>query len=201
MTGYTEGVANGTTKTFKEYAFKCLRAFGAAIHLRDESLDTEYTPREPQPYYKDIMEEKIEELEAHNKLTDEEFEAIFLKELEEKRDRYLGYVKKEAMERERLEVMLEEARNFEVPSEDYQNFKDFMVNQLMISLPDSNGFYIEELGKTLVKISDLNIQKERDLIREDLVKDIEYNRISYEKELAGCKKSNEWVEVLFKAIK
>lgn len=37
-TGYTCGIVDGTTKTFKEFAFKCIRAFGAAAHMRDEPI-------------------------------------------------------------------------------------------------------------------------------------------------------------------
>ena len=37
-TGYTAGILEGKIKTFPEFAKICMRAFGAAIHMRDNGL-------------------------------------------------------------------------------------------------------------------------------------------------------------------
>ena len=44
-TGYTAGIADGTITNFEQYALRCIRAFGATMHLRDESLEHEYEPK------------------------------------------------------------------------------------------------------------------------------------------------------------
>lgn len=38
--GYTSDIYHGKDVTFKEFALKCARNFGALMHMRDESLDT-----------------------------------------------------------------------------------------------------------------------------------------------------------------
>lgn len=42
-TGYTSIIDDNENVTFKEYALRCARGFGALMHLRDESLDKEIT--------------------------------------------------------------------------------------------------------------------------------------------------------------
>ena len=50
-TGYTNGILNGEIKTFDEFAKQCIRAFGAAIHMRDDDFNKEYEKRKPDNYY------------------------------------------------------------------------------------------------------------------------------------------------------
>ena len=47
-TGYTAEILNGEIKTFPEFAKKCARAFGAMIHMRDDSLDATYKKKRAQ---------------------------------------------------------------------------------------------------------------------------------------------------------
>ena len=49
-TGYTEGIIDGKTETFQDFAKQCMRAFGATIHMRDEDMEAEITPRTPSDY-------------------------------------------------------------------------------------------------------------------------------------------------------
>ena len=38
-TGYTTDIYNGKDVTFKDFALKCARAFGACIHQREDNID------------------------------------------------------------------------------------------------------------------------------------------------------------------
>jgi len=44
-TGYTQGILDGTTKDFKEFAKHCMKAFGACVHMRDDDMKKEYEER------------------------------------------------------------------------------------------------------------------------------------------------------------
>lgn len=50
-TGFTSGIIDGSITNFKQFATQCIRAFGATLHMRDESLDVEYTPQKVSDYY------------------------------------------------------------------------------------------------------------------------------------------------------
>lgn len=71
-TGYTEGIMNGKITTFPQFAKLCMRAFGATIHLRDESLDSEYEPRVPSDYHSKEIERAKKNIIDAKKLSDEE---------------------------------------------------------------------------------------------------------------------------------
>ena len=42
-TGFTSEVAERDDFTFQDFVWKCVRAFGAFMHMRDESSDAELT--------------------------------------------------------------------------------------------------------------------------------------------------------------
>ena len=41
-TGFTAGILDGKINSFREFALVCVRAFGAAAHMRDDGLNIEY---------------------------------------------------------------------------------------------------------------------------------------------------------------
>ncbi len=55
-TGYTAGILDGKITTFQQFAKQCMRAFGATIHMRDDDMDAEITPRTPSDYYSKEIE-------------------------------------------------------------------------------------------------------------------------------------------------
>ena len=69
-TGYTAGIIDGSIKTFEQYAKTCVRAFGAAIHMRDDSLSEEYVPREPGDYHLNALNRAKKQLNQSKKMTD-----------------------------------------------------------------------------------------------------------------------------------
>ena len=71
-TGYTDPILKGKITNFKDYAKLCMRAFGAAIHMRDDSLDIEYTKREPSQYHIDSLKSWEERLTELKSMTDEQ---------------------------------------------------------------------------------------------------------------------------------
>ena len=59
-TGYTSDIYDGKDISFREYALKCARNFGAYVEMRDSSLDTEMpTEFEPSTYYRDKLDEAL----------------------------------------------------------------------------------------------------------------------------------------------
>jgi hypothetical protein len=85
-TGYTSGIIDGKITTFQQFAKLCMRAFGATIHMRDESMDAEYTPDKPSEYYPKEIAKTKKLLAAIESASDKKLIADYKKELAELQD-------------------------------------------------------------------------------------------------------------------
>ena len=138
-TGYTAPVKDGEITEFNEFAWRCARAFGAMILMREEPLDKKidipdhYEP-DPQSYNEKSLKEAIERLPAVEAMTDEEAEVAAQKERDELEKRQERYNAEAAQAKERYEAMLEKVRAWEPPSEDHAELKAFMESQLTESI-------------------------------------------------------------------
>ena len=202
-TSYTAGILDGTITDFKGFASTCMRAFGATMHMRDEALDKEYEPREPSDYHLNQIQHYKKEIELAESRTEEEYlisEKILMKD-ELKRMEDSIFEKKKQLEK--LEKMLDEARNWNPPSREHQEFKSFMMDQLSQTIQfDADVEYYEkkrgELLDRFGKIPDGKKIKEKTLnsLRDNLA----YYTKSHQEELERCEKSNKWVKDVFDSI-
>jgi hypothetical protein len=210
-TGYTAGILDGKIKTFKQFATTCMRAYGATIHMRDDSLDEKYTPRVPDDYYSERLKEAKEELENNKKVSDAEIIKNLKKGLFEEQRRYKKNIEEKLKEKEKLTTILSDVKNWTPPSEDHKEFKNFMKQQLVDTIShDADTSYYEELlnevqGK-LLELQDeskhLEIAAEyRKKLIESSEHDIEYYIKTYNEEVERCNDSNKWVTDLIKSIK
>ena len=76
-TGYTEDIYNGKDVTFKDFALKCARAFGACVHQRDDDANDPPKLREPNTGY---YEERLKKAKAFKKPTKAEYDLYISKE-------------------------------------------------------------------------------------------------------------------------
>lgn len=203
-TGYTAGILDGKVNTFEEFATVCTRAFGATIHMRDDSLDSPYEPRTPSEYYSNSIISKKETLERYKTLTDEELS----KEFEDKMNKDLKYYKEKLEESsknlEKLNSILESAKSWIPPTEDHKGFRDFMINQLeeTIEWDGDSSYYVNKIIEIEKQLSEgIDPKSERESAIKELEKQISYYEIEYQKELERCKKSNSWMESFFESIK
>lgn len=201
-TGYTEGILNGTTKDFKEYATMCMRAFGATIHMRDENLTKSYEKREPSDYYKKSLDDSIKELDFFYKLTDVEIVEKEKKSLEKCIKNYREYVIERKKNKKRLLIFLKEAYNFEPPTEEHVEFKKFMIEQIKktIEWDCDYKYYENEILKTEDKINNIDPIELRKKNIEYLNEDIIRAKQHYQEEIDRCNLSNNWVTDLTRTL-
>ncbi len=202
-TGYTAGVIDGTIKSFKEFAKNCMRAFGATIHMRDEPLSKKYEPRVPDEYYYEKVEEAKKNLAELDTLPDEHF----INQEHEKIKENIRYYSKKLSEvkeaRSRLDSLLNETSEWEPPTTEHIEFKNFMIQQLTETIKHDGdvGYYEEEI-EDLYKELDTPI--DLDAVKKDLRESYEYDLDRSQKRLAEeierCKTSNDWVDQLLKSI-
>jgi hypothetical protein len=194
-TGYTAGIIDGDIKTFKEYATLCMRAFGGTIHMRDESLDTEYKPRIASDYHKTNYEELEIKLNNFKKITPSEYVNEYKTNINNSIKSYKGFIDNAKENEKRLKNMLVSALKYTPPTNEHIGIRDFMVNQLQETIKfDGNYEYyeekIEELQKDLLNIDAEKIYQEE---IDDILKSIDYHKVEYEKELKRVEESNKWV--------
>lgn len=201
-TGYTEGIIDGEIETFEEYAKTCMRAFGATIHMRDDPMSKEWEPVEPSNYYK----EKIEDIKT------EIFETLQKTEKELKRNKVdalqtsIENSKKRIQEKKetliRLNMMLNQVKEWEPPTDDHIEFKKFMISQIekTIDWDTDIDFYIkdiEESKEKLKNIDNLNIKETKiDKLKEDL----KYYEQNYNEDVNRCDEKNTWVIELLNTL-
>lgn len=203
-TGYTSGIIDGKITTFEQFATQCTKAFGATIHMRDDSLDTPYEPRTPSEYYTDSLQSQKEELKKMKTISDEEI----IQELQSSWKENLEYHEKKLAEKrsnlEKLNIILESAKSWVPPTEDHVGLREFMINQLEMTIKgDGDPSYHEEVIMKIKKEMEEGIDPK--VYREERIEEIE-ERISYyeaevQNEIERCKNSNDWMKKFFESIK
>lgn len=201
-TGYTAGILNGETKTFEQFAILCIRAFGAAIHMRDESLDTKYTPRKLNEYYIESVEESKKDLQDFLLKSDDEILSNELKEIEEKRKYYEEKIVETKKNLKQLKSILKSVKNWEPPTTDHFEFKNFMIEQLesTIKWDGDYQYYIDEVKRLDERKEKLNIDTLKQEQIESLHNDIAYSEKRLQEELQSINNSNQWVETLLTSL-
>jgi len=201
-TGYTNGILNGEIKTFDEFAKQCIRAFGAAIHMRDDDFNKEYEKRKPDNYYINSLNTAKEKLEKIKKASDNDIIKKHTKELKAYRKTYIEKIKVIKKDKELLESFLNKAENFTPPTSEHENFKKFMIQQLQETIKyDCNSYYYEqELHDVNERLNNINANDIRDNLVKRYEKDILYYTEGYEKEVENCNTSNEWVDTLLNSL-
>lgn len=201
-TGYTAGIIDGKIKTFPEFAKLCMRAFGATIHMRDESMTAEYEPRVPSDYHTKEIEKANEVLSTLKKMTDEEIVSKRKTELEESKQYHLKHIETAKQNTAKLNEILAKAKQFVPPTTEHTGIKDFMIKQIeeTIDWDGKTNYHDEALLKIESELSSLDV----DVIRADMFKlaykDLTYHTKEYNADVARCAASNKWVEDFLTAI-
>jgi len=201
-TGYTARIIDGDVNTFYEFAKICLRAFGAAIHMRDDSMDKEYEPRVPDEYYMENINEYTERLKLIESQSDEELVKDHKKSIEERKKDYSVYIKKAEKLREKLTPFLENAITWAPPTPEHENIRVFMIEQLEMTIKSDCDvdYYNDALKEADVEIEHLDAKIIRATLVESINESITYYQKSYDDSVKNCNSSNEWVKTLLNSL-
>lgn len=133
-TGYTAKLYEGTEQSFSDFALGCARAFGALIHMRDDSSSAEISLREVGSYYASYVEDLQAELDRLITLTPADWEARQDEAIKLSIESNENYAKNRGEIKERYEAMLARVEAWDPPSEDHAGLKKFMTEQLRESI-------------------------------------------------------------------
>lgn len=203
-TGYTAGIIDGEITTFEQFATQCTRAFGATIHMRDNPLDSPYEPRTPSEYYVNSLQSQREKLEETKTMTDEAIVQDFENLLKDSLEYHERELEKTKVNLGRLNSIMESAKSWVPPTEDHEGVRDYMIDQLEITIK-ADGDPSYHVNKIVQAKKELEEGIDPKVYREEKIKEIE-DRISYyegevQKELERCKQSNDWMDKFLESIK
>lgn len=191
-TGYTAKLYDGKPQTFPEFLFECARAFGALVLLRDEPEKPIPDEFEPSTSYDErsmtTARQILAELDGMtNADAQRRADAEFAEAVEARDKRHRD--RREM--RERYEAMLEQASDWEPPTEEHVGLRDFMVQQLTESIKhdtDTSDRYYE--------LPTRDVKAWMSQRRERAERDIEYAQKHISEELERTASRNGWVKAL-----
>ena len=208
-TGYTQGILDGTITDFKGFASTCMRAFGAAMHMRDEGLNEEYRPAEPSDYHQKQIVKWTEDLEMAQRKDPKMFYYEHIEDLKSDiADNEKKIVERKA-QRAKLDALLAEAQQWTPSTEEHQNFKNFMIQQLeeTIKWDGDWKWYQEELVKAQSKLEaakNRDIETYSEVLKEERIgyiqKQIDYHTEHHNEDVKKCNDSNQWVKQLIESV-
>lgn len=201
-TGYTAGILDGEIKDFKQFAKLCMRNFGATIHMRDDLLSAEYTPRTPSDYHTKAIDEAKGIITKAKELSDDEVIAIRRAELLKDREYWVNSIAKAKEGAEILDAFIVQAQNYQPPTNQHKGIKDFMVSQLIETKKfDCDRSYNHEklvlIDRELETMTPASIRQQT---IERAMKDLQYHEREHAEDLKRCEDSNAWVQQFLNSL-
>lgn len=190
-TGYTAPIYEGKEITFEQFMLRCARNFGALINMREESLDTPIPDEfQPSDYYKKRIEELQNKLTSFVRPTREDLESKYQSAYDKAKAEYdEREVRRKAM-RNRYADILEKVKNWQPPTDEHKNLKEFAISQLEGSM-DYDCHYHE------FTFTDKESWIEREMNDDEhIINILNYYKEEYAKEVKACKERTEWVRQL-----
>lgn len=187
-TGYTADVENGKITELEPFVMRCARAFGALIHMRDDSLDTDIVEATPSDYHVKSLNEARTRLAVLETMPSDVAEAEASKAYDDtvkERDRYQARVDRENA---RYDAMLAKVREWTPPTSEHVKLKEFMVQQLT----DSKSKFYDDLYQPK-RLSGAAWTKQAIATAK---KDIAYHEKELAEDIARCNGRNEWLRQL-----
>jgi hypothetical protein len=195
-------ILDGQVTDLEQFAKKCILAFGATEHMqKDNSESDDYIQREADEAYEKELQEMEKRLDYIKNLSDEEIISNHVSYLSNELEYYKEDIARIRENRSRIEKILEDAKSWEIPSEDHQEFKEFMIEDLEEGLKkgcDESHHVkrIEEINEEFKM--DANSVRER--ILKGATEDIERQKKEVETEKQLADDSNAWVEQIIKSF-
>lgn len=141
-TGYTS-IIEERDVSFEEFVWRCARAFGALIDMRDDSLEAAIPERlEPSDYYQRSVREaerRVIQLERMN-AAERSAEGARLKR--ESLAAHRDWLNRQQATNARYSTIEQKVETWQPPTTEHVRLKEFMLEQLRISKGDTS--YIEQ---------------------------------------------------------
>jgi hypothetical protein len=191
-TDYTECIRKGIS--FKNFVLRCSRVMGALVEMCDDPLDAPI-PKEIKPsndYVEDLEKAKtyLNKLLTMN-LTEAKINAQ--KEYDREIKSNIKYEKEKKELLKKYDLMLDKVREWQPPTQDHVNFKEFMIEQITKSIEwDCTPYNKNTVLLSPEKWLDNEIIKTK--------KNISYYENEQNEEIERCKANTKWIQDLMKSL-
>lgn len=184
----TYNVGEGKLTEFSDFALQCARAFGAFIHMRDDSGSAKLRyDTDNSSYHHEELAENLKKLAFFKTASNEELNARQNSEIEENYKRNCEYYKRYLEEDNRYRAMTEKVMTWNPPTSDHNGLKDFMIEQLRISMNNPKE-PIRDVPKSVDKYRDFKIKWYQN--------EVEYHTKEIGKQNNNVVSRNEWIDQL-----
>lgn len=196
-TGYTHAVQSGEITTFKDFALRCARAFGACVEMRDDSTDTPIPDEfQPSDYHQRGLEQDRAELARVEKMTENECVLAAMGEHAAEVARRNESDNKAREGVARYQAMLAEVQAWSPPTSEHAGLKSFMVQQLVDSIKWDGPIYVNEPNPDLMPPAEWKRAKVA-----ALMKSIDRHIEGYAEGVARAASRTQWIRQLRDSVK
>ncbi len=192
-TGYTS-IIEEREVSFEEFTWRCARAFGALIMMRDDSMDAPIPQKfKPEPYYEEWLRKAQEELTRLQAMAVDEAEIAATSEYEAARTSWAKHEAKAVALTARYAALRAKVADWTPPSEEHAGLKQFMIEQIDLSARDGFGSYgvAPERTSGAVWLRSKIIEAERDVER--------YAKAAHEEQERVASR-NAWIDALRRSV-
>lgn len=198
-TGYTACIEDGCT--FKEYALRCAKAFGACVTMRDDPGDKPIPEKfEPSSWNAKELAKAQARLKELDGMTLKQAAKMAENAYEEAEGHRLASLKRERLKLARYQDMRKKVLAYVPPSPDHEEYRKFMLDQIDLCIkPNSWGGpmvdYYEKPTERLSAEAWLAAQKTK------ARRDIAYHTEEHRKETERVEGRNRWIKQLRESLR
>jgi hypothetical protein len=194
-TGYTSILHEDRPVAFNEFAWRCARAFGAFVMMRDDGLDVPVPSKMvPSDYHeKRITEARAALSEARAMIPSVAFERAdesYRKALAS----YESAKAERAKLRERYLAMRAEAEAWQPPTPEHEGLRRFMIEQIDACAVD---YQESDWDKPPLRLSGEDYKHE---LENRALRELAYHTKALADERKGCDQRNTWIDALRSSV-
>lgn len=193
-TGYTHIIEDRDDVTFREFIWRCARAFGACVMQRDSGLDAPVVLTDkPSSYHQDSIARALELKDSILKASDESLLAKEEIRYSDAVEAWQRALEEGAHKSAKYAAMLEQVRAWKPPTPEHNGLRDFMISQIMDSVKWlGTPFEPSDPCTDAVELRRRLLEKADD--------DIQYHTEKHQAEVAAYEARNEWLQQLVKSV-
>lgn len=200
-TGYTEKVQKGEITELKDFALQCARAFGACIMQRDDDPNELPKLLSTDSYHLNVLQE----LQKRKTNLSKRSRKRFIQQEKNNTKRYirenLEMIAEQANDEIRYKNILQQVENWQPPTNDHNELKKFMIQQLEDSIEwDCNNSYNMAALKEYNALTDEDYNDMYDKRMEEVNKKIDYHMIQHSNQIKNIEEKNRWITELYKSF-
>ena len=194
-TGYTADVIEKDI-SFRVFALKCMSAFGALVSFRDDDSSRIITEVPLSDYHKKALEKAKNDLQLFKKQSPDELAKLAVEGIKQSYTTSRDYCRNRTTEEnKKLRKMIAQVKKWKPPTHDHFRYKEFMLEQLTISLTDTKDYKVGRMNTSKKAIAEwIKRQIER------LESNVDYHEKYWALEQENNKKANAWLTAIVKSL-